>query len=127
MGENLADNGGLHHAYLAYKNYLKKNGEEKKLPGFEEYSHYQMFYIAFGSVIIITFFIKLTNFDNVSMQIWCETPDIAALKFQVKHDEHSPSSLRVLGSLQNSNDFAKAFQCPVGSNMNPKRKRCRIW
>ncbi|KAK5643359.1 hypothetical protein RI129_007204 [Pyrocoelia pectoralis] len=108
LGENLADNGGLHHAYLAYKNVVKKNGEESKLPGFQNFSSKQLFFIAFGS-------------------IWCESIDRDSLKFQLENDEHCPSSLRVIGTLQNSHEFAEAFKCPLGSNMNPKRERCRIW
>ena len=33
---------------------------------------------------------------------------------------------RVYGPLQNSEEFAKAFQCPVGTRMNPKKK-CAVW
>lgn len=108
LGENLADNGGLNHAYFAYKNYLRKHGEESKLPGFQEYSTDQMFFIAFGS-------------------IWCETADTESIKYQIENDEHCPSWIRVTATLQNSRNFADAFKCPLGSKMNPKRARCRIW
>lgn len=108
LGENLADNGGLHHAYLAYKKVLKKIGEEPKLPGFQAFSNMQLFFIAYGS-------------------IWCESIDRESLKSQLENDEHCPSSLRVIGTLQNSHEFSEAFKCPLGSNMNPNRERCRIW
>ncbi|XP_022902040.2 neprilysin [Onthophagus taurus] len=108
LGENLADNGGLNHAFLAYKNYVKKNGKEKLLPGFENYSHEQLFFIAYANV-------------------YCETPTRESLVSQLKTDEHSPNSVRVIGTLHNSDDFVKAFKCPRGSKMNPKKEKCRIW
>ena len=33
---------------------------------------------------------------------------------------------RVLGSLSNFDEFAKAYKCPKGSRMNPKKK-CAVW
>ncbi|XP_074037562.1 endothelin-converting enzyme homolog isoform X2 [Leptinotarsa decemlineata] len=107
LGENLADNGGLNQAFSAYKSYVEKYGEEPQLPGFENFSSYQLFFIAYGS-------------------IWCETSTIEDLKDQIEYDEHCPNSIRVLGTLQNSEEFSKTFHCPEGSFMNPKKK-CKIW
>lgn len=59
LGENLADNGGLHHAYLAYKRYVRKYGAEQHLPGFEDYTSNQMFFIAFGNVRKLDKFIRI--------------------------------------------------------------------
>lgn len=50
LGENLADNGGLHQAFNAYQLYVERNGAEQRLPGFESYTNDQMFFIAYGSV-----------------------------------------------------------------------------
>ncbi|KAJ8915866.1 hypothetical protein NQ315_015477 [Exocentrus adspersus] len=107
LGENLADNGGVNQAFTAYKNYVSQFGEEAKLPGFENFTHEQMFFIAYGS-------------------IWCESTTVQDLQEQLEYDEHSPNSIRVIGALQNSNEFTKAFNCPKGSFMNP-HKKCKIW
>lgn len=50
LGENMADNGGLHHSYLAYKYHIRKYGSEPILPGLEKYTMEQLFFIAFGNV-----------------------------------------------------------------------------
>lgn len=50
LGENIADNGGLNNAFIAYKNFKRRHGEELMLPGFETYTQDQLFFIAFGSV-----------------------------------------------------------------------------
>ena len=34
--------------------------------------------------------------------------------------------LRILGSMANSEDFAKTYNCKVGSKMNPEHK-CKLW
>ncbi|XP_018561401.1 endothelin-converting enzyme homolog [Anoplophora glabripennis] len=107
LGENLADNGGLNQAFTAYKKYINEFGEEPKLPGFENFTSSQMFFIAYGS-------------------IWCESTTVQDLQDQLEYDEHSPNSVRVIGTLQNSEDFAKSFNCPKGSPMNPYKK-CKIW
>ncbi|XP_066245414.1 neprilysin isoform X2 [Euwallacea similis] len=108
LGENLADNGGLNQAFAAYKQYKNQHGEEPKLPGFEQFTNEQMFFISYGS-------------------IWCETVSKEDLRAQLEQDEHCPNALRVIGTLQNSEDFTEAFQCPQSSFMNPKRERCKIW
>lgn len=58
--------------------------------------------------------------------MWCDETSTFILENQLL-DEHSPNKYRVLGSLANSEDFSKAFHCPKGSNMNPNKKKCRIW
>ncbi|KAF5294351.1 hypothetical protein FQR65_LT10804 [Abscondita terminalis] len=99
MRENLADNGGLREAFLAFK----------RLPSSESffgYSSDQLFFISYATM-------------------WCaqETPQYLE---KLSTRGYSPAKFRVIGSVSNNEDFAKAFSCPVGSNMNPARK-CVLW
>ena len=59
-------------------------------------------------------------------QTWCSLIRPEKLKLQIEYDPHSPSQYRVNVPLSNSPDFAKAFNCPVGSPMNPGKK-CLLW
>jgi predicted metalloendopeptidase len=106
LGENIADNGGLRAAYNAYNEWTKINGEEKPLP-LLGLNHRQLVFVSFA-------------------QTWCSksTPD--AMHNSILTDMHSPPRLRVIGTISNSNEFAKAFNCPINSNMNPLKK-CILW
>lgn len=59
LGENLADNGGLNQAFTAYKNYVKNFGTEPALPGFENFTNYQLFFLAYGNVKYIQYIYSL--------------------------------------------------------------------
>ncbi|KAH8248359.1 hypothetical protein KR032_002006, partial [Drosophila birchii] len=106
QGENIADNGGVKESYIAYRRWAQKHGPEKKLPGLD-YTPEQMFWVAAG-------------------QTWCAKYRKESLKMRITTGVHSPSEFRVLGSLSNMKDFAKDFQCPDGSLMNPVQK-CEVW
>ncbi|XP_035206778.1 neprilysin-1-like isoform X1 [Stegodyphus dumicola] len=106
QGENIADNGGLKQAYRAYKKWVKRHGEEPLLPGLN-LTHDQLFFLNYA-------------------QIWCGSmrPEDALSK--VRSSVHSPGPIRVLGPLSNSYDFARTYNCPPGSRMNPSKK-CSVW
>jgi len=53
-----------------------------------------------------------------------ETPN--SVRYSVVNDAHPPSALRVIGSVQNSQEFAQAFSCHSNQNMNPNNK-CQLW
>ncbi|KAK3784347.1 hypothetical protein RRG08_053831 [Elysia crispata] len=107
QGENIADNGGLKQAFKAYRNWVDRRGkEEPLLPGLG-FTHNQIFFINFA-------------------QMWCVLSRDAALIGSIRTGVHSPGKFRVIGSAQNSPDFAKAFNCPSGTYMNPKKK-CTVW
>uniref|UniRef100_A0AAZ3RQZ4 Neprilysin n=1 Tax=Oncorhynchus tshawytscha TaxID=74940 RepID=A0AAZ3RQZ4_ONCTS len=106
LGENIADNGGIRQSYQAYLNYVEKNGNEPLLPGIN-LNHQQLFFLNFA-------------------QVWCGTHRPQQAVNSIKVDVHSPGKFRVLGSLQNFPEFAKAFNCPKNSYMVPD-SICRVW
>jgi len=111
LGENMADNGGLSRSLEAWKLSSKDdkmfNERNKALPGLSDFTAEQLFFISFG-------------------QAFCEkyTPEIREKR--IEDDPHSPGEYRVIGSISNNEYFAKAFNCPKKSPMNPEKK-CLIW
>lgn len=106
QGENIADNGGVKEAYLAYKEWERKNGPEPKLPGVQ-YTPQQMFWISMANT-------------------WCTKYRSENLKLLITTDTHSPGEFRVNGPFSNMPEFAEDFKCPLGSKMNPAKK-CSVW
>lgn len=109
QGENIADNGGLRAALRAYQLHAKRTPGDKKvtLPGLPDYTPDQLFFLGFA-------------------QIWCGNSTVGALKSKMVEGVHSPNKIRVIGTLSNSAEFAKAWSCPLGSPMNPPHK-CVLW
>lgn len=106
QGENIADNGGIKEAYLAYNKWVKRNGKEQRLPGLN-YTGHQLFWISAANV-------------------WCSKVRFEEIKQLVITDEHSPDKFRVIVPLSNMDYFAKDFNCPKKSKMNPVNK-CDVW
>ncbi|XP_041419299.1 neprilysin [Xenopus laevis] len=106
LDENISDNGGIRGAYRAFKNYVKSHREEDLLPGIG-LDRDQLFFLSFG-------------------QIWCgmHRPEYAATL--IKTGSHTPGIFRVIGTLQNSPEFSKAFSCRNNAYMNPAVK-CKLW
>lgn len=106
QGENIADNGGIKEAYLAYQKWVQRNYVEPKLPGLP-YTPKQLFWISAANT-------------------WCSKYRPEAMKLRITTGFHSPGKFRVLGPLSNMEEFSKDFNCPLGSKMNPKKK-CAVW
>ncbi|KAJ8668512.1 hypothetical protein QAD02_010175 [Eretmocerus hayati] len=106
QGENIADNGGIKEAYLAYNSWVKRNKPEPRLPGLA-YSPQQMFWIS-------------------AAHTWCSAYRPETLKLRITTGVHSPGEFRVLGPMSNMPEFAQDFKCPKGSRMNPEKK-CAVW
>ncbi|KOX75065.1 Membrane metallo-endopeptidase-like 1 [Melipona quadrifasciata] len=105
QGENIADNGGIKEAYLAYQKWVQRNHVEPKLPGLS-YTPKQLFWISAANT-------------------WCSKYRPEAMKLRITTGFHSPGKFRVLGPLSNMEEFSKDFNCPLGSKMNP-RKKCAV-
>lgn len=94
-------------AYFAYKKWIAQNYAEPRLPGLQQYTPEQMFWIA-------------------AAQTWCSASRDWYTKMTITVDTHAPSRFRVIGSVQNNEQFAKDFKCASGTPMNPVNK-CEIW
>ncbi|XP_066181939.1 endothelin-converting enzyme 2 isoform X2 [Sylvia atricapilla] len=140
LGENIADNGGLKAAYNAYKSWLQKNGEEKRLPALGLTNH-QLFFVGFAQVGRS----EMMGFSSLPgssepprsspssslrplplRQVWCSVRTPESSHEGLVTDPHSPDKYRVIGTLSNSRDFVEHFGCPLGSPMNPG-KHCEVW
>ena len=106
LGENTADNGGLHIAFAALMETLAKNGTDPstKIDG---YTPAQRFFLGFG-------------------QVWCENQTEQVARLRAKTDPHSSGQWRTNGSVQNFEEFGKAFGCKAGQPMMPANA-CRVW
>jgi len=107
LGENIADNGGLRAAYDAFVSYEQQNGPGPTLPVTDKSTNQQLFFLAFA-------------------QSWCQLISPESAQNLIFIDPHSPAFARVNGPLQNYDKFAAAYNCPVGSSMNPTAK-CQLW
>jgi len=111
LGEDIADGGGLSQTFRAWSDRFASDPKGEKyinyvLPGLN-YTREQLFYMQFA-------------------RGWARNIKPAEAVRRIRVDEHSPTNFRVIGPLSNSDEFSKAFNCPVGSRMNRKDK-CKIW
>jgi putative endopeptidase len=106
LGENTADNGGLRIAYLALLDVLAKQGKtiSDQIDG---YSEAQRFFLGFA-------------------QVWCQNQTEQSARQSALTDPHSPGRWRTNGSVQNFDEFGKAFGCTKGQPMYPENA-CRVW
>ncbi|CAO3595604.1 unnamed protein product [Absidia cylindrospora] len=105
VNENLADNGGVAASFDAYS-MLAKTKKQYALPGLD-LSPEQLFYLNYA-------------------RAWCGKATPQSLVNQVLSDVHSIDMTRINGVAQNSDHFAKLYNCPAGSPMNPATK-CAVW
>ncbi len=111
LGENTADNGGIRIAFQALQEVLAKQGAAAE-PGYVDgkrdgYTEQQRFFITFG-------------------QLWCANQTEQSARVQAKTDPHSTGRWRADGTVQNFEQFGKAFGCKAGEPMMPTNS-CRVW
>jgi putative endopeptidase len=106
LGENTADNGGLRIAYMALLDTLAAEGKSinDKIDG---YTEAQRYFLGFA-------------------QVWCQNQTEQSARQSALTDPHSSGRWRVNGSVQNFDQFGKAFGCAKGQPMTPANS-CRVW
>jgi predicted metalloendopeptidase len=105
-GENIADNGGVKLAYLAYQAWKKQESTppQRLVDG---YTDDQLYFLAYG-------------------QSWCDKRTPESLETMAHANPHSPPKWRVNGVIVNQPGFGPAFKCAAGTPMNPG-KQCSVW
>ncbi|CAH8499298.1 unnamed protein product [Heterobilharzia americana] len=93
LGENIADNGGIKAAYKAFKKLEAKYSDKPILPGLK-FTPDQLFFIGFA-------------------QLWCFKSLHQSILNTVLFDVHTVEQYRVIGTVTNSEDFARVFNCPA--------------
>jgi predicted metalloendopeptidase len=59
-------------------------------------------------------------------QVWCSVMKEEIAVMRLSTDVHSPGKARVDVPLAQTEEFGKAFNCPLNSAMNPQEK-CTVW
>jgi len=107
LGEDTADNGGIHIAYEALQNSLSRQGRgitEKEADGLTPQQRFFLAY-AFG---------------------WCEEYRPELIRLAVLSDPHSYPKYRVNNTVANMPEFAAAFHCHKGQS-EARVNACRVW
>lgn len=107
LAENICDISGVKAAYYAYNEWEKKNWIEQRLPGLNNYTPRQMFWIAYAN-------------------LHCSKYQPEYLKALMMIDSHSPKEFRTIGPLSNFLEFSQDFYCSSNSRMNSVNK-CTLW
>ncbi|HET8551503.1 MAG TPA: M13 family metallopeptidase [Gammaproteobacteria bacterium] len=106
LGEDIGDLGGLNIAYTALQTALKNHPKEahEKIDGMTED---QRFFLS-------------------SARVWEGTSRVKTAELLLNVDPHAPAKIRAFASASNMPEFAKAFNCKVGSKMARKHP-VKIW
>lgn len=107
--EDTADNGSIKLAYRAYEEWLRSTQPNESRLIALDFTPKQLFWISYA-------------------QFYC-TVQREKLKKRLldTFEVHTIDRFRVMGPLMNAQAFARDFNCPIKSRMNPDRERCAIW
>jgi putative endopeptidase len=103
LGENTADNGGVHLSFMA----LMKSLDGKPRPKIDGFTPQQRFFLGYS-------------------QVWCQNVRPETARLWAQTDGHSPGRDRVNGVLGNMPEFREAFACHEGQPM-VHAPACRVW
>jgi endothelin-converting enzyme/putative endopeptidase len=103
LGESIADNGGLHIAYMAL---MARLSASAPAPG-DGFTPAQRFFLGYA-------------------QAYCENVSEQAARLFALTGAHTLAKIRVNGAVSNLPEFGKAFRCKAGSLML-RSSPCRIW
>ena len=106
LGENTADNGGIHLAFAALMDVMKKKGVSLTATT-DGYTPEQQFFIGFA-------------------QVWCNNERPEESRVLAETDPHSPGRFRVNGVVSNMPEFSQAFSCKSTDKMFAAHS-CRVW
>ena len=107
LGEDTADNGGMHIAIHALQNKLKTEGKTLDSPAGNGLSQAQTFFLAYANV-------------------WCGDLRPEAARTLVQTQGHSLNRYRVNNVVSNMPEFGEAFSCKSGQKM-VRANQCRVW
>jgi endothelin-converting enzyme/putative endopeptidase len=104
LGENTADNGGVHLSFMALMKSMEGKPAPAKIDGF---TPQQRFFLGYS-------------------QVWCQNVRPEAARLRAQTDPHSDGRDRVNGVLGNMPEFRQAFACHEGQPM-VHAPSCRVW
>ncbi|OWZ13608.1 Metalloprotease [Phytophthora megakarya] len=132
LGENIADNGGLHVAFNAYRNRVASSSTDDDQLFFLSYAQTADnggLHVAFNAYRN-RMASSSTDDDQLFFlsyaQTWCGKIRDQTAVDSFLTNVHAIGEVRVNGAAMNSVAFSTAFNCPSGTPMNPVDK-CIVW
>ncbi|CAH1242228.1 MME [Branchiostoma lanceolatum] len=113
----IAETSGLRLAYMTYKDWEREYGREKLPPGLQEDSD-QAFFLSYAQMYCAS---------NTYIGRWRQTVAFGSAPEDVRFVTcFPPTEGLVFGVLQQTREFAQAFQCGLTDKMN-QEDRCQVF